>query len=173
VPNELRRLKIMSGGQTGVDRAALDAAIALGVPYGGWCPRGGWAEDMPHPPGLLANYPLLKETPLSDPAQRTAWNVRDSDAVMILIAGVDPSVSKGTALARAAAEQHDKPLRVVDLRDRDAVPGAVEWLAARWQAFGKELKLGIGGPRESEVPGIYDRAATFLHVVFEGTEKHR
>jgi hypothetical protein len=71
-------MKIVSGGQSGVDRAALDVAIARGIPYGGWCPKGGWAEDMPAPPGLLAHYPHLRETPSADPAERTAWNVRDS-----------------------------------------------------------------------------------------------
>ena len=50
-------LTIVSGGQTGVDRAALDVAIELGIPYRGWCPKGGWAEDMPNPPGVLALYP--------------------------------------------------------------------------------------------------------------------
>ena len=74
------KLIIVSGGQTGVDRAALDAAIARGIAYGGWCPQGGWAEDCPEPPGVLARYPLLRETPSADPAQRTEWNVRDSDA---------------------------------------------------------------------------------------------
>ena len=78
-------LKIVTGGQTGVDRAALDAAIELGIPYGGWCPKGGWAEDLPTPPGLLALYPNLRETPDADPAQRTAWNVRDSDRLLILV----------------------------------------------------------------------------------------
>jgi hypothetical protein len=75
---------VVSGGQTGVDRAALNAAIAAGVDYGGWCPRGGWAEDHPDPPGLLSPYPGLRETPSPDPAQRTAWNVRDSAATIIL-----------------------------------------------------------------------------------------
>jgi hypothetical protein len=70
-------MKIISGGQTGVDRAALDVAIERGMTWGGWCPKGGWAEDFPDPPGLLAKYPNLKETTLSHPLQRTEWNVRD------------------------------------------------------------------------------------------------
>ena len=77
-------MKLISGGQTGVDRAVLDVAIERGLAYGGWCPKGGWAEDFPKPPGLLAKYPQLAETPLADPAQRTEWNVRDADACMIM-----------------------------------------------------------------------------------------
>ena len=78
-------MKIISGGQTGVDRAALDVAIERGMDWGGWCPKGGWAEDLPVPPGLLAKYPHLKETPDPHPLQRTEWNVRDGDANLILI----------------------------------------------------------------------------------------
>jgi hypothetical protein len=78
-------VNILSGGQTGVDRAALDAAIERGIACGGWCPKGGWAEDMPRPPGVLALYPMLQETPLGDHVQRTEWNVRDSDALMVLL----------------------------------------------------------------------------------------
>jgi hypothetical protein len=77
-------MKLLSGGQSGVDRAVLDVALARGIPYGGWCPKGGWAEDFPEPPGVLAKYPQLAETPLADPAQRTEWNVRDADACLIL-----------------------------------------------------------------------------------------
>ena len=73
------RLVVISGGQSGVDRAALDEAISRGIPFSGWCPLDGWAEDMPNPPGVRSSYPLLRETPLADPAQRTEWNVRDSD----------------------------------------------------------------------------------------------
>ena len=78
-------MQLISGGQTGVDRAVLDVAVERGIAYGGWCPKGGWAEDFPKPPGLLAKYPQLRETPLADPAQRTEWNVRDADACMIVV----------------------------------------------------------------------------------------
>ena len=76
---------------------SLDAAIEAGIAYGGWCPRGGWAEDAPFPPGV-AQYPLLCETPLADPAQRIEWNVRDAEATLILVAAGGTAVSKGTAL---------------------------------------------------------------------------
>jgi hypothetical protein len=160
-------MKIISGGQTGVDRAALDTALALGVAYGGWCPKGGWAEDLPAPPGLLAKYPNLKETPLADPAQRTEWNVRDADACLILLDAGGLTVSNGTALACERARRHDKPFLVVDLSTPDAGGCAAPWLRAQCDAFGDGLALGIGGPRESEAPGIYARAQTFIREVIE------
>ena len=61
-------MKIISGGQTGVDRAALDLAIERGTEWGGWCPKGGWAEELPNPPGLLRQYPKLKGNPSIEPA---------------------------------------------------------------------------------------------------------
>jgi Circularly permutated YpsA SLOG family len=98
------RMKLLSGGQSGVDRAVLDVALARGIAYSGWCPKGGWAEDFPEPPGVLANYPQLAETPLADPAQRTEWNVRDADAYLIVVDVVGGlEVSHGTALARDQA----------------------------------------------------------------------
>ena len=107
-------MKLLSGGQSGVDRAVLDVALERGIDYGGWCPKGGWAEDFPQPPGVLAKYPNLKETPLADPAQRTEWNVRDADACMIVIAAGGVDVSKGTALAQELAHRYRKPLLVVE-----------------------------------------------------------
>ena len=65
-------MKLLSGGQSGVDRAVLDAAVERSIDYGGWCPKDGWAEDLPKPPGLLAKYPRLKETP--SPIRRSAPN---------------------------------------------------------------------------------------------------
>ena len=80
----MNNFKIVTGGQSGVDGAALDVAIEFGIEYEGWCPQGGLAEDFPVPPGLLTSYPKLKETPLAEVNQRTEWNVRDSDATLIL-----------------------------------------------------------------------------------------
>ena len=159
-------MKIVTGGQTGVDRAALDVAVARGIDYGEWCPRGGWAEDFSDPPGVRAKFPLLRETPLADPAQRTAWNIRDSDIVLILVGDAGASVSAGTMLARQLAQAQGKPNLVIDLSRADGVVRVSEWLAAQGLRFGAGLRLGIGGPRESEAPGIYDRAYAFLSVLF-------
>jgi Circularly permutated YpsA SLOG family len=154
-------LKIVTGGQTGVDRAALDVAIELGIPYCGWCPKGGWAEDLPTPPGLLALYPNLRETPEADPAERTAWNVRDSDRLLILVDSGGTEASKGTAFARDCAAALSKPCLVVDLGHGDALEEARAFLGEGEEA----LALGIGGPRESEAPRIYAKAKTFLHAL--------
>ncbi len=160
-------MKLLSGGQSGVDRAALDAALARGIAYGGWCPRGGWAEDFPQPPGLLARYPKLAETPLADPAQRTEWNVRDADACLIVVETGGLAVSRGTALAREQAARHGKPIFIAELGAADVAEGAAAWLRARRKEFGKNFTLAIGGPRESEAPGIYVRALVFIAALLD------
>jgi hypothetical protein len=160
-------MKLLSGGQSGVDRAVLDVALARGIAYGGWCPKGGWAEDFPEPPGLLARYPQLVETPLAEPAQRTEWNVRDADASLIIVDAGGFAVSRGTALAREAAARYGKPLFVADLGAADVVERAAAWLHAQRQNFGTNLTLAIGGPRESEAQGIYARAADFIGALLE------
>ena len=157
-------LMIISGGQSGVDRAALDEAIARGIPYGGWCPKGGWAEDMPAPPGLLARYPHLRETPSADPAERTAWNVRDSDACLILVDASGVAVSGGTALAETLAARYGKPLLVVDVGAADAGEQVRAWLAPLLAAHDGDapFRLAVGGPRESEAKGIYGKASELI-----------
>ena len=148
-------MKIISGGQTGIDRAALDAAIEMGVEYGGWCPKGGWAEDFRKPPGLLAQYPLLRETPSAEPIQRSEWNVRDADRLMILIDTSGIGVSKGTLAARDFALALGKPHSMIDLDAGDALAQA---LACAGKEASDASSIGIAGPRESEVPGIYAKA---------------
>jgi Circularly permutated YpsA SLOG family len=160
-------MKLTSGGQSGVDRAVLDVAEACGIAYGGWCPRGGWAEDFPQPPGLLARYQNLKQTPLADPAQRTEWNVRDADVCMIIVDTDGLPASRGTALARNLADRYAKPVIVVGLHEPDAVECASRWLRTQCEAFGSGLNLAIGGPRESEVPGIQGRAAAFIRALLK------
>ena len=156
---------LVSGGQSGVDRAVLDVAIARGIDYAGWCPQGGWAEDFPAPPGLLARYPKLKETPLADPAQRTEWNVRDADASLIIVDAAVIEVSRGTVLAQELARHYRKPLFVADLAGPDILTDAALWLRVQQTRHVTDLKLSIGGPRESEAPGIYARARGFIEAL--------
>ena len=160
-------MMLLSGGQSGVDRAALDAAIENGIDYGGWCPKDGWAEDLPDPPGLLANYPQLKATPLADPAQRTEWNVRDADACMIVVDAGGIDVSAGTTLAQDLAHRYRRPLFVTDLAKPDMLKHAGLWLRVQRTRHGDDLKLAVGGPRESEAPGIYARAVEFIAALLD------
>ena len=151
-------VKIVSGGQTGVDRAALDAAISSSFDYGGWCPLGGWAEDLPDPPGLLVDYPALQATPERRLAQRTEWNVRDSDATLILYSPSGLAVSAGTVFTQEQAQHYCKLTSVLDLSDDNSLDHARAWLTS----IKAEISLNIAGPRESESPGIYQAARTFI-----------
>jgi hypothetical protein len=148
--------RIVSGGQTGVDRAALEFGRRAGVPIGGWCPAGGRAEDFPEPPGLLAVFPELEPTPSDDARERTRWNVRDSDATLVL---VRPEVdSPGTALTVAVAAELAKPRLVADVGDVAAVRA---WLAV----LPSDTVLNVAGPRESQAPGIQAEAGALLDQV--------
>jgi hypothetical protein len=147
-----RPQRIVSGGQTGVDRAALDAAATCGLERGGWCPAGRAAEDGPIP----ARYPL-RETPSSDPSQRTEWNVRDSDATLVLSREAPRG---GTALACAEARRLGRPLLEVRLE-----PGQTHAALARaraWLDAAEVRALNVAGPRESEEPGVGDDARGLL-----------
>lgn len=163
----MSRLIIVSGGQSGVDRAALDAAIASGTAYGGWCPQGGWAEDFATPPGVRVHYPRLSETPSRDPAERTEWNVRDSDASLILIDDGGIAVSGGTALAESLAARYGRTLLVADVGAPDAAARVHSWLIALTTARKDKasFRLAVGGPRESEAKGIYGKARALLEEV--------
>jgi len=160
-------MKIKSGGQTGVDRAALDTAIERGMEWGGWCPQGGWAEDLTEPPGLLARYPRLKETLSPNPLQRKEWNVRDSDAALIIIDNRGLVASIGTQRAHRWARQHGKPELIVDTDDAQALVQATMWLHEQRKRFGPDMILSIGGPRESEAPGIYLRAKLLIAAILD------
>jgi hypothetical protein len=141
--------KIVSGGQTGVDRAGLDAAMALGIDSGGWCPKGRRAED-----GVIPARYVLRETPTADYRQRTEWNVRDSGATLILTRG-EPT--GGTALTQRLADAYGKPCLVVDLQTDPDAHAVRSWIAASRIGV-----LNVAGPRESGCPGIGAQATTFL-----------
>ena len=141
--------KIISGGQTGVDRAALDVALALGMECGGWCPAGREADDGPIP----ARYPLQESINI-DPTVRTGANVRDSDATLMLNRGL---LQGGTAYAVEIARHMDRPVMVVDLES----PPDLDMIAA-WLAQHQVRVLHIGGPREASRPGIYAQARDFV-----------
>ena len=141
--------KIVSGGQSGVDRGALDAAIAVGFSHGGWCPCGRLAEDGP-----IDRHYQLAETESAQYAVRTERNVVDSDATLILTSG---PLTGGTLLTQQLAQQHDKPLLVIDLDSSLDVQAASQFVSDH-----DVCVLNVAGPRESTAPGISARAAQFV-----------
>jgi hypothetical protein len=149
--------KIVSGGQTGVDRAALDAALAVGLPHGGWCPAGRRAED-----GVIPARYRLKEATGAGYQERTRLNVGDSGATLIL----SPlPLTGGTALTAREAETLGRPCLAIDPGDsathQISIAEILEWLEANRIAV-----LNIAGPRASGEPSIYRSAHTLLLRLF-------
>jgi hypothetical protein len=148
--------RIVSGGQTGADRAALDFAIAHGIPHGGWCPRGRLAED-----GALERCYELKETPEEEYPQRTEWNVRDADGTVIF--SIAPELTGGSKLTAELAAELGKPcLHLSEVRDG---PNA----AARLRAFASDHAirvLNIAGPRASNEPAVAKFVIETLEKLF-------
>lgn len=146
-------MRIVSGGQTGADRGALDAALELGLDVGGWVPLGRSAED-----GVIPRrYPNLREAESEAPALRTELNVRDSDATLILSHG--PLVG-GTALTEKLAIEHGKALLHLDL-DHVTELNASSTLRA-WLAEQRPRTLNVAGARQSEDPEIHDAVMRVL-----------
>ncbi len=146
-------VKIVSGGQTGVDRGALDAAIALGIPHGGWCPKGRWAEDGPiHP-----RYQLV-ELPFSDYARRTEQNVIDSHGTLVLYR---ERLQGGTALTCRLARAHQRPLLKVRI-DR---PIRFQQIT-RWLDENRIQIVNIAGPRGSSHPSLEAQAFEIVKRIF-------
>ncbi|MGH7462487.1 MAG: putative molybdenum carrier protein [Longimicrobiales bacterium] len=148
--------KIIAGGQTGVDRAALDAALSHGLQHGGWCPRGRMAEDGRIP----ARYRLL-ETDSKDYAARTERNVLDSDGTLVLNSG---TLDGGTQFTLELAKAHRKPWLIIDLDAAFDTPAVIRWLDRN-----RIRVLNIAGPRESKRPGIYARARAALDRIIEAS----
>lgn len=152
--------KIVSGGQTGVDQAALDVAIFCDIPHGGWCPRGRRSEDGPIPSRFQ-----LRELPSSDYAQRTEQNVRDSDGTLILYRG---ALRGGTRLTARFCRTHRRPFRTVDLSqisgDLELAQIALE--IREWLNDQNVNVLNVAGPRESSAVGVGEEASRLLIAVF-------
>lgn len=149
--------KIISGGQTGVDRAALDAAIRLGIPHGGWLPKGRLTEDGP----LALRY-QLQEMPTEDYAARTEKNVVEADGTLIISRG---RPTGGTDTTRRMALKHGRQLLHIDLAlgQRAADAGS---LIASWIEMNRIETLNVAGPRASNDPSIYADTITILtHVL--------
>lgn len=164
--------KIVSGGQTGADRGGLDAAIELGIPYGGWCPKGRKAEDGPIP----AKY-ALKEMASADYLKRTEQNAIDSDATVIFTFGLPSGGSKKTV---DYCKKHEKPYRCLDLSAMDDNTAAGKLLGFLENRRGGLIMIdrptvpdnaviNIAGSRESKATGIQERVKKILLIVFDGT----
>lgn len=150
--------KIVSGGQTGADRAALDWALQRGVAHGGWCPKGRLASDGPLPERYL-----LRETESAGYRQRTKLNVRDSDATLIFNTGV---LDGGTLQTVRFAQTLGKPHFVVQI-DEPAQESVAQRIRV-WLTEGQFSVLNVAGPREEKRPGVYACVAVMLDACFRG-----
>jgi hypothetical protein len=149
---------ILSGGQTGADRAALDFAIRTGIPHEGWCPRGRRAED-----GRLDSSYHLRETPTAKYDERTRWNVRDSDATLVITIQAKPT--GGTGLTLGIARQLRKPYLHIareTMDSLDAVAASVVDFIAQHQV----TWLNVAGPRASQEPEIAALVNDLLMATF-------
>jgi len=147
------RIVILTGGQTGVDRAAIDAALASALPVGGYCPKGRMAEDGAIP----KEYPL-KECESRSPMHRTFLNVLESEAVLLCVLG---ELRGGTKYASGCARLLDRPQMVIDLSADSNIANVTAWLSCECISV-----LNIAGPRESENPGVYLLAFSYLTRLF-------
>lgn len=146
---------ILAGGQTGVDRAALDWAISHGIAHGGWCPRGRTAHDGPLPERYQLN-----ETEAIGYSQRTRMNVRDADATLIIHHGL---LVGGTRLTLRFADEMEKPVELIDL-SKDW-PSQTIQVQAWWTGLNLH-SLNMAGPSEDRVPGIYGLSLEFLQQLW-------
>ena len=138
----------------------MDFARERGIPLCGWCPKNGWAEDYPDPPGLLADYPELTETSSEDTSQRTKRNMRDCDAILTIIP-LSSEQSKGTETGLEEGKRLNKPMYTA--RRIDDVPDILRWL----NDLPDGIELCIGGPRASECPEAYSLTKAILDRITE------
>jgi len=147
--------KVVSGGKTGADQAALDVALELNIPCGGWCPKGRKAED-----GRIDDRYPLEETLSSDYRVRTRLNVEEADATLVLTRG---PVTAGADLTIKLAREKGKPLLIIDLNQNPDPAAVKKWLKAEGVRT-----LNVAGPRESKMPGLHAFAVEFLRAVLKG-----
>jgi len=156
--------KIVSGGQTGVDRAALDVAIFLEIPHGGWCPRGRKAED-----GSISTVYQLTETGSANYVVRTEKNVTDSGGTLILYRN---RMTRGTALTASFTRRHGRPCLAIDIAAMQTGDSDEQWMEEKvaevhaWLTQESIDLLNVAGPRESTSSGITEDAHTLLLNVF-------
>jgi hypothetical protein len=148
-------LIIISGGQTGVDRGALDAALELGTPSGGWCPEQRRAED-----GRIPDCYPLSELPRSGYAERTRRNVEESDGTLILHHG---PLSGGTKLTLDICRELGRPVLGLDAANVSAEEGAQR--ATVFVAAHGIHRLNVAGPRESHWPGGHPFARSVVRAL--------
>lgn len=151
---------IISGGQSGVDRAALDAAIDMGVEHGGWCPRGRLAED-----GQIGGKYCLKETAATDYETRTEKNVIASDGTLV-ICRHEPNV--GTLLTILLCAKHGKP--VLWIRPKHKATRIDVRKAESWIKKNKISTLNCAGPRLSKDKEIYSITYDFMCMLIEAVK---
>ena len=154
-------IKIISGGQTGADRAALDFAIKHGIPYDGWVPKGHKAEDGPLPERYH-----LQEMPTGNYSKRTERNVLDSDGTLIVSHGL---LTGGSALTTGLAERHGKPWIHIDLTTTP-FPDAARMIR-EWAGRHGIKVMNVAGPRASKDPEIYQVVTELLEVTL-GDRNH-
>lgn len=154
--------KIVSGGQTGADRAGLDVAIRWGFPHGGWCPKGRKAEDGP----ISSQYQLV-ETPSGNYLQRTEWNVRDSDATVIFT--ITPTLTGGSKRTAEFAEKHRKPL--LHLPRHSSIYETVQVLQQFAEANNVAV-LNVAGSRASKEPELWKWTFETLEAAFFWDKAH-
>lgn len=153
--------KLVSGGQTGVDRAALDVAIELGIPHGGWCPRGRIAEDGIIPAKYKLQEPANPKKCISKNAlyaERTVLNIRDSDGTLIIIS---KAATGGTKLTIEKAKELNKPCFIYNFSENPNMQDIVKWIKANNIHI-----LNVAGPRGSKEPDIYAKAYNLLKDLF-------
>lgn len=145
--------KIISGGQTGVDRAALDVAIKLNLPHGGWCPKGRLAELG----GIIPHRYSLQETNSSDVSIRTKLNIRDSDGTLVFVPELPLKVTDGTILTLHELQERNKHHFIFNLANPPEPSQVCSWIEKN------NIKiLNVAGPRESQSPGIYSQTLMTL-----------